>query len=75
VIVQKREKLVAYTVVNVVKAKIKIGMGCKNKKISLAAKKNNKKWRKNGERIILTTNQLGSASYHLHQYLQGCQHW
>ena len=39
----KKEKLVAYAVVNAMKAKRKIGMGCKNKKILLAAKKKIKK--------------------------------
>jgi hypothetical protein len=43
----KKEKLAAYAVVNAMKAKRKIGMGCKNKKILLAAKKKNKKRRKN----------------------------
>lgn len=60
----KKEKLVAYAVVNAMKAKRKIGMGCKRnnkKKILLAAKKNNKKKIKNGERVILTPNQLGGV--------------
>lgn len=59
----KKEKLVAYAIVNAMKAKRKIGMGCKrnNKKTMLAAKKKSKKTRKNGKRIILTPNQLGGV--------------
>lgn len=59
-----KEKLIAYGVVNAMKAKRKIGMGCKrnNKKQLLTVKKINKKSKKkNSTRVILTPNQLGGV--------------
>jgi len=56
----KKEKFIAYAVVNAMKAKRKIGMGCKrNNKKSLLVKK--KRTTKNNRRIILTPNQLGGT--------------
>ncbi len=61
----REEKIVAFTVTNAMKAKRKIGMGCKRKRkrtkkikingILLAKKKNN------GKRFILTPGQSGGA--------------
>lgn len=61
----RKEKIVAYTVINAMKAKRKIGMGCKRKRkrttkikingILLSKKKNV------GKRLILTPGQTGGA--------------
>ena len=58
----KKEKLVAYAIVNAMKAKRKIGMGCKrNNKKYILAKKKKRKSRKTGERVIPCPNQVGGV--------------
>lgn len=60
----KKERAVAYMVTNAMKAKQKMGMGCKNKSIrkkkrSTKPRKNNMKT--NSKRIILNPNKMGGA--------------
>ena len=67
----REEKIVAFTVTNAMKAKRKIGMGCKRKRkrtkkikingILLAKKKKTLKKKNNGKRLILTPGQSGGA--------------
>jgi len=59
----KKEKLVAYTVVNAIKAKRKLGMGFKHKRNTLlvAKRKKIKKTRKNTKRLILNPKQIGGV--------------
>lgn len=63
----RKEKIVAYAVANAMKAKRKIGMGCKRKRgiktnaILAAKKKRNLKKKNGGKRLILAPRQLGGA--------------
>ncbi|KAE9522412.1 hypothetical protein AGLY_017171, partial [Aphis glycines] len=52
----RKEKLVAYAVINVMKAKRKIGMGCKAAKKKRTSKKKN-----NGKRLISTPGETGGV--------------
>jgi hypothetical protein len=65
----RKEKLVAYAVTNAMKAKRKIGMGCKNKRkrvtknngMLAVKKKRNSKKKNSGKRLILAPGQSGGV--------------